>query len=227
MDHSESEAHALTTAERVLAGLAKVSMVMRQESWRSSGDRGLTPTQAQVLAVLSGSREAMGIKAVAQHLAVTMATASEAVSTLVEKGLVEKTRDERDGRAIVLALTDSGEREARLTGQWPDAMRSAVDGLPTGEQAALLRGLIGMIRTLEEQGAIPTTRMCVGCRFFRPNEYAGRAKPHHCALIDSPIGNEDLRLECPEMEPVGAGGRKRLWQVFLEGRPLGDGPLMD
>jgi hypothetical protein len=99
-------------------------------------------------------------------------------------------------------------------------MVDAVESLPEAERAGLLRGLIGMIRSLQERGAVPTARMCVDCRYFRPNEYPGMAKAHHCGYIDSPIGDSDLRIDCGEMEPVGNELASRLWSVFVNGQPL-------
>ncbi|MBD2483580.1 winged helix-turn-helix transcriptional regulator [Planktothrix sp. FACHB-1365] len=45
----------------------------------------------------------MGLAAVAKGLAVTPATASDAVRVLDEKGLVQKVRSPQDGRAITIA----------------------------------------------------------------------------------------------------------------------------
>lgn len=210
----------LSTAQKILAGFAKIALVMRHESWRSAGERGLTPTQAQILSILAGVPNPIGLKEVARQMAVTLGTASEAISALVGKGLVRKATCESDGRAIVLTLTPRGKREAKLAGQWPASMVDAVDALPEHERAALLRGLIGMIRTLQEQGSVPTARMCVGCTYFRPNEYPDTPKPHHCLLIDAPIADADLRIDCGEMEPAAEEVRPRLWSVFVNGKPL-------
>ena len=210
----------LSVSDRVLAGLAKLALVMRHESWRSAGRRGLTPTQAQILSILAGSAHPIGLKEVARQMAITLGTASEAITTLVSKGLVRKAMSESDGRAIVLTLTKPGVREATTAAAWPPSLVEAIDALPESERAGLLRGLIGMIRTLQEQGAVPTARMCVGCTYFRPNEYPGTHKPHHCLLIDAPIGDSDLRIDCGEMEPVADELGSRLWNVFVNGQPL-------
>lgn len=209
-----------STGQHIMAGLAKLSRVMRHEAWRASGWRGRTPTQSQILTVIAGSREPLGIKPIAEHLAVTMGTASEAVSSLVEKGLARKAACEDDGRAIVVALTAQGKREASKAAEWPESMLDAVESLPDQERAGLLRGLIGMVRSLQERGAVPTARMCVGCRYFRPNEYPDQPKAHHCQFIDAPIADADLRLDCEEMEPVDDAAREQLWRVFIEGEPF-------
>jgi len=215
MPHGSPSSPHPSTVERILAGLAKLSLVMRHEAWRASGERGLTPTQSRILSTVAGSREPIGIKSVAQQLAVTMGTASEAVSPLVDKGLIEKRPDERDGRAVVLCLTRAGRREASRANQWPDMMLEAVESLPEPDQAALLRGLIGMVHSLQEHGAVPTARMCVQCRYFRPNAHAGTDKPHRCMFIDAPIADADLRLDCDEMEPAPAELRSQLWSDFI------------
>lgn len=209
-----------TTGRRIIAGLAKVALVFRHAQWAASGRRGLTPTQSQILGMIAGSRSRMGVKAVAEQLAVTMATASEAVAVLVSKRLIHKQADEADGRAVVLRLTDQGRRAAASASEWPAEIADAVETMPEPERAMLLRGVVGMVRAMEGKGLVPTSRMCVGCRFFRPNEYPGRAKPHHCLFIEAPIGDADLRIECGEMEPVDASERSRLWEAFVGGRSL-------
>jgi len=210
----------LSVSDRIIAGLSKLSLVMRHESWRSAGERGLTPTQAQILSILAASANPIGLKEVARQMAITMGTASEAISALVSKGMVRKAQSASDGRAVVLALTKTGEREAATAAGWPTSLTGAVDALPEPERAGLLRGLIGMIRTLQEHGAVPTARMCVGCTYFRPNEYPGQPKTHHCMFIEAPIGDSDLRIDCGEMEPVTDELGPRLWSVFVNGQPL-------
>lgn len=208
-----------------MAGLAKIALVMRHEAWRAAGSRGLTPTQMQILAVLASEDRPRGLSAVASDLALSPGTASEAISTLVAKGLVRKARSEDDGRAIVLGLTAAGRREAAMAGRWPAGLIEAARGLPRRERDFLLRGIIALIRGLQDRGAITTARMCVGCTYFRPNEYPGSPTPHHCLLVDAPMADSDLRIDCPEMEPAAGAEQDRLWQVFLNGEPLdGAGP---
>lgn len=202
----------------VITGLAKIALVLRNESWRDAGSRGLTPTQSQILALL-GSRlgQDLGTKQVAEHLAIAMGTASDSVSALERKGLIEKKRSDSDGRAVVLHLTTRGRRQAMKSVEWPDAVLDAVGDLSPEEQAVMTRGLIKIIHSLQEQGKIPVSRMCAECRFFRPNAHRDSCKPHHCDFIDAPIGDSELRLDCCDMEPVEDGARPKLWKVFING----------
>lgn len=216
--------------QRVTAGLAKLALVFRHQAWRATGAHGLSPTQAQILAVIAGSPErSVGIRALADRLAITMGTVSAAVSTLVDKGLVAKERAEHDARAVTLGLTPDGQRIAASAGEWPEAILGAVAAMPERDQVGLVRGLVALIRELQARGSVPTARMCVECRYFRPHQYPGAAKAHHCAYVDAPIADADLRIDCNEMEPLSVDERARLWDLFVHGRRLDDAaaPIRD
>lgn len=202
---------------QITAGLFKLALVLRHQAWQASGQRGLTPTQSQVLVLIAALGPGVQVSAVAQHLSVTKGTASEAVSALVRKNLLSKQADPADGRVVRLVLTRSGRSEAQRSAQWPEIVVQAVKALPNAEQGGLLRGLIGLISNLQEQGAIPTSRMCAECRFFQPNRYSGRDKPHHCSFLGAAIGNAELRTDCAEMEPAAVDARPLLVEALFSG----------
>jgi hypothetical protein len=92
----------------------------------------------------------------------------------------------------------------------------AVGELSTAEQATFLRALVAMIRTLQEKGRIPIARMCVSCRFFRPFRHDDPARPHHCAFVDAPFGDAELRLDCADHRTAPADQAARNWQIFRD-----------
>lgn len=194
-----------------MVGLNKVSLALKSHAWQDAGLQGLTPTQGQILALLrSKADSAMRLAEVADGLAVTPATASDAVATLVAKGLVQKCRAQDDARAIAITLTEQGQHEADRVADWPDFLLDAVDELSPLEKEVFLRGLIKMICKLQERGQIPISRMCVTCRFFQPNVYSNSDLPHHCALVNAPFGDRHLRLDCPEHN---AANQKQLSRI--------------
>jgi len=207
-------------ATRIAAGLFKLALVIRHQSWKAAGERGLTPTQSQILALLASLPGDTGVKALAEQLSITMGTASEAVSALERKELLTKANSPTDGRAVVLKLTRRGRGQAKKCREWPEVLVDAAHTLPTAEQAGFLRGLVGMIRSLQEQGAVPTTRMCVGCRYFRPNEYPGSEKAHHCGYLDTAIADVDLRIDCDDMEPASEAASPQLMEALFAGTAL-------
>lgn len=201
---------------RLVTGLTKIGLALKTQAWVGAGEHGLPPTQAQILTLLK-ARGALRLAQLALELGVTAPTASDAVSSLVEKGLVAKERDLRDARAIALTLTAAGRRQCQSVGDWPDALLESVAVLSTAEQETLLLALVKLIHALQQREAIPLARMCVSCRFFRPHEHPGSAQPHHCAFIDAPLAQRDLRLDCGDYDLADERRRQQQWRRFSSG----------
>ncbi len=205
-------------SERMSQGLARIGLAMKHNAWRRSGSRGLHPTQGQVLAILRQHHDTdMGTGDIARQLAVTPATASDSIRTLIEKGLIRKTASKRDRRAVVLRLTPDGRREADRVLDWPDFLSSAVQTLSESEQRVFIRAMMKMIRSLQESGRIPISRMCASCRFFRPHAYDDAENPHHCDFVNAPFGDADLRFDCADHQPTE--NPETLWRLFIHGKP--------
>lgn len=205
----------MTANADIATGLAKIGMVLRSEAWRRAEATGLTPTQAQILAHLV-QRGPARVGTVADAIAVTQPTASDAAAALARKGYVERRPDPEDARAAQLHPTETGRRLAAELAVWPDALLGAIDALDPQEEAVFAKGLVKMIRALQERGAIPVQRMCVSCRHFRPNAYSDAARPHHCAFVDAAFGNAALRLDCGEHDAADASVQIESWTRFKE-----------
>lgn len=200
--------------KRVTIGLAKIGIALKQQAWAEAGGRGLTPTQGQVLALLRANPDGLRLGALAEQLGVTAATTSDSVTALQRKGLVTKEPMAGDGRGVIVLLTPTGTREAAAAAAWPDFLLEAVGELSTVEQATFLRALVSMIRTLQDKGRIPVARMCVSCRFFRPYQHDNPARPHHCAFVDAPFGDGELRLDCPDFRTAPDEQAAQTWLAF-------------
>ncbi len=201
--------------ERVLVGLSRIGTVLRSQAWEGAADTGIHPTQAQFLIFLARSRsEGMRLTELADRLAVNRSTASESVSALERKGLVERERDPEDGRAVRHRLTPAGKEAAVALAEWPDLLLEVVEDLEPEEKGALLRLLLKLVRALQLRGEIPPQRMCVTCRFFRPNVHGDPDLPHHCGYVDAPFGDGQLRLECAEHEPADPVAAASIAEAF-------------
>ena len=187
---------------KLVAALERVGQALRVQTWDKAKQHGLSPTQLQLLLRLATdppARRRIGV--LAAELDVTHPTVSDAVAVLRRKGLVDR---EGDGRRAALGLSTRGRALAVDLADWDRRTRAQLTGLPTAEKEAMLRLLLDLIAGLQRSGAISIARMCVTCRFFRPNAHAGTAQPHHCALVDAPMGASELRVDCAEHEPNAA-----------------------
>lgn len=207
-----------TVVDHITTGLTKVAAALRNQAWGGGTERKLTPTQGQILLLL-GERGGQSVRLndVAAALCLSAATASDAVITLVEKQLVKKERSAEDQRALVLTLTAAGRREAQRTAGWTEVVEAGVKTLTPDEQAVFLRGLTKVMHSLQQQGVISVTRMCAGCAYFQPYVHDDAVWPHHCGFVNKPLGEGQLRLDCPDFVPGGEADQARRWQAFVRG----------
>lgn len=204
------EEHTEPIEARIAAGLSKIGLAMKQQAWQQSNAEGLSATQAQILATLVAAGPLTSTE-LSERLGLTLPTISDSTRALVDKALLTKSKDPRHPRASLLTPTTRGAAIGAHARSWPEFMASAITELSKGEQRAFYSGVMKMIRTLQEQGLIPLSGMCVTCTHFRPNVHAGPS-PHHCALVDAPLANEQLRLDCPEHELATDSLRTEIWR---------------
>ncbi len=198
---------------RIAAGLHKIGLAMKQQAWQQANEEGLSATQGQILAALVTHGALTGSE-LSQRLGVTLPTISDSVRVLVGKELVAKSPDPRHPRASLLTPTRKGAQLGARARSWPEFMAAAVADLTAEEQRAFFSGVVKMIRSLQDQGLVPVSGMCVTCVHFRPNVRPG-ATPHHCALVDAPLANDQVRLDCPEHELAAEAVRRELWTQFV------------
>ncbi len=197
---------------RIATGLHKLGLAVRHQTWAQASEEGVSPTQGQILAALAVDGP-LSTSEVAARVGIGLPTTSEAVTTLAAKRLVRRTPDPRHPRARLLRLTAAGRRLAGRTRAWPEFLAAATGVLSDHEQTTLLTALMKMIRTLQEQGQIPVSRMCATCVHFRPHVHPSAA-PHHCAFVDAPMAAEDLRLECADHTPAPIEQQRIAWAQF-------------
>jgi DNA-binding MarR family transcriptional regulator len=213
-----------STLPQALAGaLRRLAQLAHTSSWDQWAVQRLTPTQRKILELLVRRGESLSLSAVARELGVTAATACDSVSALEHKGLVRKQRSTTDGRALALVLTEEGHQSATQLAALPDPLWGAFDALEDTEQETLYRLYLKMIRGLQESGALPTSRMCLRCKFFDPFRYTGSATPHHCHQAGMPIAERHLRIDCSVFEAGDAAAQTELWQRFVAQQPSSEG----
>ncbi len=200
-------------AKRIASGLGRLALALKAKAWKGAVDEGITPTQGEVLARLAEVPTGARLSELALQLGVSAPTASDAVSALVAKALVEKRAGD-DKRSISLRLTKEGKALAMRAADWTDFLVDAARTLSERERENFLVALIKIIRALQVTGDISPQRLCVTCEHFRPHMHQDSANPHHCAFIDMAFGAAALRLNCTDHAEVESARRQELWDRF-------------
>ncbi|MCU1612783.1 MAG: Bacterial regulatory protein MarR [Frankiales bacterium] len=108
----------------------------------------LSPSQARALRVTC-EHEDTRVSDLADALRIAPRTATELVDGLQERGLVERTSDPRDRRAVIVAPTADGRRiRAEVDAARSADSRELFNRLPAADRAALAR----ILTALADQG---------------------------------------------------------------------------
>jgi DNA-binding MarR family transcriptional regulator len=215
----ESVSHPISS--RLREGLERVGAVLRSESWTATTALGLNPTQANILTFLAGrNAEAIRVKDIALQLGVSQPTATDSITALERKNLVQKVLSADDARSVRVKITGQGRKMLKTIGMSAWVTEESLAALAPDEQADFLLLLIKLIRSLQLKGAVPVQRMCVSCKHFRPNTYSDALNPHHCAFVNAAFGDRHLRLDCSDHETADPAAQAATWAAFNKGSSI-------
>lgn len=115
-------------------------------SRRPVGGSDLTPRMLGVLHHLSAGGP-LTLGELATHLGLSKATATELVTRVEERGLVDRLRDERDRRRVYVWLTDLGRQRADAHARVlaDDELLAAVDRMEPTDRESLISGLRALL----------------------------------------------------------------------------------
>ena len=180
---------------KIFAAVDRLGRALRAAHQQAATENGLSLLGLSVIEMLADGR-ARHIGALAAELSVSQPTVSDAVTTLQQRGLLERRRDPRDLRSTLVALTDSGTASASdLAARMSPLL--AGDAGNASDRATTLRVLISEIARLQAAGVITVDRSCLTCRHYQPPAARSRAR---CLLLDKALRDQDLRVDCDEHE---------------------------
>ncbi len=165
---------------------------------------GLVPAQWEALRYLGrANRYSRHPGALAAFLGTTKGTVSQTIIALERKGLVVRTDDPRDRRAVHIDLTDAG--RGALSQDPLGGLAEVAAGLQEAAAARLAADLTALLARLQRRRGRPGFGVCGTCRFFRRNGAEDEAAgPHRCGLTQEPLGDTDARHICVEHTPLVA-----------------------
>ncbi|MDH6128612.1 MarR family transcriptional regulator [Kitasatospora sp. GP82] len=135
------------TAAELSDALTRAMKRIRRQTMTRLEPYGITPGQARALRVLAfapgcESRETMRLSQLADHLHIAPRSATTVVDALEEVGLVERTPDPADRRAVRVVLTADGHAALeRISQVRHEVAQEYFAPISPGEQEALLQAL--------------------------------------------------------------------------------------
>ena len=158
---------------------------------------GLNPAQWEALRyLLRANRFSKTPAALADYLNATRGTVSQTLIALEEKGLIEKTKSEKDARSFSLTLTEEGRK--MLTRDSEGALARDIDR--AGKAAAIASALEAALGLAIRRRGGREFGACKTCRHFRRGTGAPGFHLNRCAHFDEPLTAQDAEAICVAME---------------------------
>lgn len=144
MDRIMSEVDLLTSQQRckdMLVSLRKITRAISQHSRDLNKRYGLTGPQLVILNEIA-NYELVSVSQLARSISLSQATVTDILNRLDKKGLVERSRDEKDRRRVMIRITP---KCSDILSQAPPALQETfVDrysSLPEWEQLMILSAI--------------------------------------------------------------------------------------
>jgi DNA-binding MarR family transcriptional regulator len=184
---------------KVLAAVERLGRALRAARQTVATRHELSLLGLSVIETLANGRPRR-VGDLTAELDVSQPTVSDAIATLDKRGLIQRDRDPTDLRSTLVALTDTGIRVAADSATELGPLLAANAGTDV-DRSTTLRVLLGEIARLQTAGIITVNRSCLTCRHHQPPAPPSEGR---CLLLSSPLPDRDLRVDCPEHEPISA-----------------------
>lgn len=188
---------------KLALGLFRIGQALANARGAAAAERGVSPLQLQILIDLE--REPGGVStagALARRYGVSAPTLSDSLAVLTRRKLVTQRPSASDARVRELRASAKGKALAQRALADLDQLVRVCEQMPSEERERGLSTALDLIRRFNDLGWIRSDRMCVTCRFFERDRAAKTPTPHWCRLIQRPLAAADLRVDCPEHDPL-------------------------
>jgi len=133
----------------------------------------------------------------ASFQATTRGTASQIIKSLERRGLVSRSRSDRDGRSVCFDLTEYG--RAMLARDPLGDLIGVIDGLAAAERERFLMTLSRLAAALADRRDLPAFGTCRDCSHFGLS-----GETAYCACMAFELGAEDIDRLCASYAPAPA-----------------------
>ncbi len=181
---------------KIVVALQRISEAFKVLLWDKAKQLGLSPIQIQIVLFIDSHKDELcNVSYLASEFNVTKPTISDAIKVLNHKGFIEKGYSTTDSRSYTVQLTDSGKRIVKETEEFANPIQATLNSMDSHVQDDLFNALSSVIYTLNRTGVLSVQRMCFGCKYYCKNK-----DNHFCNLLNEPLLDKDIRLDCPEFE---------------------------
>ena len=182
---------------KLVIAFEKMAELFRVLLWEKGKVYGLSPIQIQLLIFIAHHEQNLTSPAqLAKAFNLTRPTISDAIKSLVQKGLMTQKPHPQDARSKQLQLSEQAQELLPELEQFPAPLLTALASLSAEDKGQLLEQMLSLLGSLSDTQLISKQRMCYQCRFYEGD----KMQKHHCQFLQKDLAATELRIDCPEYE---------------------------
>jgi DNA-binding MarR family transcriptional regulator len=178
---------------RLILSLQRLSDILKAMQWDQARTLGLTPLQLQIL-LFTGYHpaELNKVAHIATELQLSRPTISDAVASLVSKGLLDMQPDKRDRRSFSMIPTPFGREILLKAEEYVTPLAEVIEKRPGFEKNNLYQTIFAMIAGLMTKDSGGLQRMCYNCAHYQGN----KKRQHNCLFLKRSLASAELQIDC-------------------------------
>ena len=189
---------------RLFAAVERLGRALRAARQYLATRYHLSTLGVSILETLADDRKRR-VGDLAAELHISQPTASDALATLDQHGLVIRRRDPSDRRSTLVSLSPAGaDIAADITTQLSPLLTTGVESAEA--RGPTLRLLLAEIARLQAAGVISINRSCLTCHHYQPTQ---NSSPAHCLLLNKTLHDTELQVNCGDHQPATAERTRR------------------
>jgi len=189
--------HVIADSAGVGDALLRFSQIVGGAVNALAGSRGLSALQLQILWLLDRRDGTETVGNLARRFLISAPTVSDSLRVMAEKGLITKSRQGRDSRAVDVAITALGREAVAATAELHERLNRIISAWDENRRTEIQTALFALIRGLQSDSPSFHDRMCVTCRHFAINcDIDSASAPYYCRSLSTPLRATELRFDC-------------------------------
>jgi DNA-binding MarR family transcriptional regulator len=186
--------------KNIVTALEKIYTINRMTYWELGKEDNLSLIQLQFIEFVDKNPlNFCTITNISKEFDLKKSTVSDSISSLIRKGFLEKSRDNKDSRIYYFSLTKKSKVKIKALEKRIDKIINTLRQTPEHEKEIISKFLLAVISNFYFDGSIQSAKICLTCKNFVCNE-THSDQPFYCGFIKGFMNTLDLKAYCPHHE---------------------------
>ncbi len=179
---------------KIIAGIERISEIMRILIWRESLKNSLNPTQIRILLSLLFGKN-INLKKIEDFTSLDKTTLSKSIKSLEKRGFIRKIRSINDKRQIIIVIDKNKKDIIKEISFWANDLKNILSYFSLKEKSIILKFIFEFIDYSIKKGIISYQNMCSQCIYFMK-----KREKFYCNFLKKSLKLIELRIECSDFK---------------------------